>query len=284
MVVENMNRLAKITGRRANSRIGGTYGRRLTVVETPFATHLREEIVMQAQSLLVRRAGACAAFAAVTLLGVAAVRAQSAVLGNSGSAGRVEFDYPDLPPATVQVDLSQGLISDVFGIGDAAVAGISEALATSAGTNKGSEGTRLAAEKLTAVRQIVQTLGQVVREVHVRVYEGLPGQSGLSEKLLSHYDEKVRGGNWENVVRAQERDKAVRVAVARGEGAIHGLFVIVADGHDVVLTNFVCDVSPENAKKLTAVAVKTGLEAGLGQVLEAKMLRLNAPATEPSRR
>lgn len=280
-----MDRLAKIVRQGANSRIGGTYGRGSTVVEILFATHLREEIVMQAQSLLVRRAGACAAFAAVTLLGAAAARAQSAVSGNSGSAGRIEFDYPDLPPATVQVDLSQGLISDVFGIGDAAVAGVSEALANSAGTNKGSEGTRLAAEKLMAARQIVQTLGQVVREVHVRVYEGLPDQSGLSEKLLSHYDEKVRAGNWENVVRAQERDKAVRVAVARGDGAIHGLFVIVADGHDVVLTNFVCDVSPENTKKLTTIAAKTGLEAGLGQMLEAKMRRLNAAeSSEPSRR
>jgi hypothetical protein len=235
------------------------------------------------QSFLVHRAGSCAPFAVVMLLGVATVHAQSAAASNGSAVGRVEFDYANLPPATVEVDLSQGLLSDVFGIGDAAVAGVTEAVANYTGTNKGSEGMRLTAEKLTAVHQIVETLGRVVREVHVRAYQGLPDQSGLTEKLLSHYDEKVHQGNWENVVRAQEKGNAVRVAVARGEGAIRGLFVIVADGHDVVLTNLVCDVSPENAKKLTTVAAKTGLEAGLGQMLEAKMRKFKAPETsEPA--
>ena len=224
-----------------------------------------------AHSCLVRCGGTCAAAVAMMLLGIAASEAQSASSGNRQAVGRVEFDFADLPSATVEVDLSQGLITDMFGIGDAAVAGVTEALADSAGANKGSEGMRLAADKLAAVRQIIQTLGQVVREVHVRAYKGSPDQSGLTEKLLSHYEEKVRTGNWENMIRAQERDKTVRVAVVRSEGAIRGLFVIAVDGHDVILTNFVCDVSPENAKKLTAIAAKTGLEAGLGQMLEEKM-------------
>jgi hypothetical protein len=227
--------------------------------------------MFQAPTFLVRRVSSCAAFVVVMLLGVAAVHAQSATSSNSGSIGRVAFDDTDLPPATVEVDLSQGLLSDIFGIGDAAVAGVTEALANSAGTNKGAEGTRLVAEKMTAVHQIVQTLGQVVREVHVRAYEGLPDQPGLTDKLLSHYDEKVRGANWENVVRVQEKGSTVRVAVARAEGAIRGLFVIVVDGHNVVMSNLVCDVSPDNTKKLTAIAAKTGLDAGLGQLLEAKM-------------
>ena len=234
------------------------------------------------QPFLVRRARSCAVFAVVMSLGVATVHAQSAASSNTGAVGRVAFDDADLPPATVEVDLSQGLLTDVFGIGDAAVAGVTEAVANYVATNKGSEGMRLTAEKLTAVHQIVQTLGQVVREVHVRAYQGLPDQSGLTEKLLSHYDQQIRTGNWEHVVRAQEREKAVRVAVARGEGAIRGLFVIVADGHDVVLTNFVCDISPENAKKLTAIAAKTGLEAGLGPMLDAKMRKFKAPeSSEP---
>jgi len=217
------------------------------------------------------------------LSGIAAVHAQATASSNNESAGRVEFDFAALPPATVEVDLSQGLFSDMFGIGDAAIAGVTEALTNSAGAKKGSEGLGLAAEKLTAVHQIVQTLGQVVREVHVRAYKGLPDQSGLTEKLLAHYDEKVRSGNWENVLRAQERDKTVRVAVARSQGAIRGLFVVVVDGHDVVLTNFMCDVSPENTKKLTSIAAKVGLDAGLGQMLEEKMRRLRAPeASRPS--
>jgi hypothetical protein len=231
--------------------------------------------MVPAQSFLVR----CAAAAAVMLSSVAAVHAQSTASSNRRSGGHVEFDYADLSPATVEVDLSQGLLSDIFGIGDAAVAGVTDAVTNYAGTNKGSEGMRLTAEKLTAVHQIVQTLGKVVREVHVRAYKGLPDQSGLTEKLLSHFDEKIHVGNWENVVRAQEKGNVVRVAVARGEGAIQGLFVIVADGHDVVLTNLVCDLSPENAKTLTTIAAKTGLEAGLGQMLEAKMHNFKAPET-----
>jgi hypothetical protein len=41
------------------------------------------------------------------------------------------------------------------------------------------------------------------------------------------------------------------------------------------LANLVCDVSPENIKKLTSAAAKIGLENGLQQVLETKMREMH---------
>jgi hypothetical protein len=43
----------------------------------------------------------------------------------------------------------------------------------------------------------------------------------------------------------------------------------------------VCDVSPENAKKLTSAATKIGLENGLAQELEAKMQRMRPRLAPP---
>jgi hypothetical protein len=44
----------------------------------------------------------------------------------------------------------------------------------------------------------------------------------------------------------------------------------------------VCDGAPDNTKKLTAIAAKTGLDAGLGQLLEAKMRKFQpSESAEP---
>ena len=49
---------------------------------------------------------------------------------------------------------------------------------------------------------------------------------------------------------------------------------MATDGDNVVITNIVCDISPENVKKLTSTATKVGLEHGLAQVIEQKMKQL----------
>ena len=95
-----------------------------------------------------------------------------------GQAGRVgrrrdwpnQFDEANLPPANVELDLSQGMFENLFGIGDAAVAGVAETLMKS---TKGdhAEAMHMAAEQLAAVRQIIGLAGKVVKEVRVRAYE-----------------------------------------------------------------------------------------------------------------
>src|SRR4051794_34519674 len=88
--------------------------------------------------------------AVVLILGLfyAVSAAQADPIMVSGSAGRLNFEEAKLPPANVEVDLSQGMFQDLFGIGDAALAGVAETLLKTVGNDKNLQGTKLAAEKL----------------------------------------------------------------------------------------------------------------------------------------
>jgi hypothetical protein len=222
------------------------------------------------QSYLARRAG-LVAFAALVVYVSTAANAQTAEPA-SAPAGHINFNETNLPPATIEVDLSAGMFSDLFGLGDAAVAGVAETLLKSAGADD--QGMRLAAEQLAAARQIMQLASQVVREVRVRVYEDLPEDAPHADVLMSKFDEQLREGNWENVARVRERDSSVRVSLLRQDGAVRGAFVVVADGDELVLANVVGDISPDNVKQFTAAAAKIGLENGLQPILEAQMRQL----------
>ena len=135
-------------------------------------------------AILSRRAGTLGAVAAIVFYAATAARAQeedAIDLTTASAAGRIDFDAADLPPATVEVDLSQGMFGDLCGIGDAAIAGVSETLLESAKDDSNAQGTRMAAEQLAAARQVMQLAADVVREVRVRVYEELPEGSPRAE-------------------------------------------------------------------------------------------------------
>jgi hypothetical protein len=121
------------------------------------------------QRFLVGRAGRRAALVAILCTGFCAGLSGLAIAAESNSTGRIDFDDADLPAANVEVDLSQGTLRDLFGLGDAAIAGAAETLMQTAGADSSAEGTRLAAEQLAAARQIMQLASEVVREARVRV-------------------------------------------------------------------------------------------------------------------
>jgi hypothetical protein len=233
-----------------------------------------------------RRVWSLSTFAALAFVFVAASQAQEIEVTAAEPPGRIDFGNADLPPATVEVDISREMFNDLFGLGDAAVAGAAETLLKSADGNRDAEGTRLAAEQLAAARQIMQLAREVVREVRVRVYEELPEDAVNADELMSRFDEQLSAGDWENVVRVRDDDQNVRVSLLRSDGAIRGGFVVVADGSDLILANVVADVSPENVKKLTSAAARIGLENGLQQFLETQMRqlpgRLPPPPPAPS--
>jgi hypothetical protein len=225
----------------------------------------------RAQSLLVRRTGGGAALAALLILGVAVAQAQTAASAADGPTGRIDFGPANLPPATVEVDLTQEMFSDFIGLGDAAVAGVAETLLQSAGANGDSAGLNMAAEQLEATRQILQIASEVVDEVRVRVYEKFADESDSAPDIAARFDDQLHADQWDSVVRIRDGKDSVQVSLVRSDNAVRGVFVVVSDGKDVVLANVVCDVSPENVKKLTAAATKIGLENGLGKVIEAKL-------------
>jgi hypothetical protein len=213
-----------------------------------------------------------AAVATVVFYVAACAHAQSNAAGDGDVRGRIDFEAADLPAPTVEVDLSQGMFRDLFGIGDAAIAGAAEALLQSNERGGGNEATQLAAEKLAAARQIMQLAGDVVQEVRIRVYRDAADESMRPEALAAKFDNQLRNGKWDNVVRVREDEESVRVSLHREDGAIQGIFIIAGShGKELVLANVVCDVSPENVKQLTAAATKIGLENGLAQVIEAEL-------------
>lgn len=212
-----------------------------------------------------------AAVAAALILGMAAAQAEPAAA--DAPTGRIDFAAASLPPATVEVDLTQDMFGDLIGLGDAAVAGVAESLLQSAGAKGGdSEGLHLAADQLEGTRQILEIASKVVHEARVRVYKNLGDKAENMPDVLSRFDGQLSSGGWDTVVRVRDGDDSVRVSLVRSEGAIRGAFVVVADGEDVVLVNVVCDVSPENVKKLSAAATKIGLDNGLEEAIQAKLL------------
>lgn len=202
---------------------------------------------------------------AIALVLYGAIGASAQIVLDEQAVGRVDFEKANLPPATVEVELGPGMIGDLLGLGEAAIGGVAETLSTSP---QGTETTKLAAEQLMAVREIVKLASEVVQEVRVRVYED--GPAGLG----TQFSEQLKSGNWNNFIRVHEGDENVEVSLVREDGALRGAFAVVKDGNDVVLVNIVCNVSPENVKQLTSKAAQIGLDHGLAQVLESKLRHL----------
>jgi hypothetical protein len=189
--------------------------------------------------------------------------------GKPEVVGRIDFDDASLPPANVEIDLGEGMVSDLFGIGDAALEGVIDALSQNTAANEHPQSTQMAAEQLQAARQILDLAGDAVQEVRVRAYEQLP------EGAFEYFDSKLKDGQWETLVRARKGDENVRVALVRDKGAVNGVFVIASDGGGLVVVNAVCDISPENVKKLTSAATRIGLENGLAEAINQQMRRMN---------
>ena len=257
----------------ANTRIAGPVDR--LCVPLRFLLQ-KEEIMSPFSSLVARRAGTLGAIAAVLLyVGVAAAYAQETTSPSSAEVGRIEFSHPGAAKKFVEFDLGPAMFGDLFGIGDAALAGIAETLGDSPQAREGSEAIKLAAEKAAAAREFVGIAKDVVKSIRVRAYDGLENPTEEKSSVSGYYDQQLQSGGWENTLRAQDGDKSVRVSAVRADGAIKGLFVVASESNKLVLVNVICDISPENAKRLSTAAVKAGLQAGLDKHLEQALKNIN---------
>jgi hypothetical protein len=88
--------------------------------------------------------------------------------------------------------------------------------------------------------------------------------------------------DWETIARVRKGDENARVSLLRQDGAVRGIFVIATDGSGLVIVNAVCDISPDNVKKLTTAATRIGLENGLAQQINEKMQKMNHRLPPPS--
>jgi hypothetical protein len=219
---------------------------------------------------------------AVTAVAAQPVRAQSSPSDQTKVIGRVEFDFEGAPAATVEVDLSHGMLADMAGIGQGAIGGVVEALIESGGSE---DSVQQSAEHLQAANQILSTLSGVVHEVRIRVYENVPESAQPARaSMISHYQQKLHGTDWDNVVRVREGDGNVVVCALRANGAIRGLFVMVSEHDELVMANVVCELTPDKVKQVTNQATRIGMKFGLGKVIQDAMQEINGRHAEAAGR
>lgn len=227
------------------------------------------------QTIVARGSVMSAAMLMSLALALPAARGQAVDEGPSSPSdraarvGRIEFDFADAPPATVEVDVSHGLLADFAGIGQAAIAGVTQALSESSASSD--EAIQQSAEHLKAVNQIVSALTGVVHEVRVRVYDDLGENPSTRDAMVAHYQQKLEGTDWESIVRVSEDDSNVNVCAARGDGAVRGIFVIVTEDDELVMANIVCELTPEKVQHVTHQATTIGMKMGLEQAIRDMM-------------
>ena len=205
-----------------------------------------------------------AARGAVLSAAILAASAPTAWAQSTGVAGdgRVSLDIPDLPPATVELDLGQGLIRHSLSLCDATLAGFLEGLMTSPSAES-SENARFVTEQLTSARELGDAVSEVLHEVHVRVWDNLPSESRVAEQVFDHLDTNMSSAGWESAVRVRDGHSTVRVFVQRSENSLNGLLIVAAEGNDLVVTNLIGDLSPEKVQRVSATATKIGVKLGL---------------------
>ncbi len=84
--------------------------------------------------------------------------------------------------------------------------------------------------------------------------------------MMEYYNQNLQ--DWDSVVRVYEHDSKVAVKVRRQADAIHGVFVIVADDHSVVVINAVCELTPERIKQVARGATMMGMNLGLEKAIQ----------------
>ncbi len=203
--------------------------------------------------------------AAVALSAMALIAGARPVTADELPPGAVAFDNAG-PKPSVDLTLSPGMFRDLFGLGDAAVAGMIEALNRAQEQNGSAEELKFGADQLQLVQQVIGEAQKFVRQVRVRVYKGSRSADSAVDPsaILQQYASQLSGAGWEQVVSVQENNQQVQVSLYRSEGAVRGIFIAAHDaGGELALVNAVCELSPENVKRLTDLAVSTGLKFGL---------------------
>src|SRR6476620_4839515 len=148
-------------------------------------------------------------FIATLACAICAVNTAVTFASEAAPEGRIDFEAAKLPAANLEVDLSQDTFRSLFGISNAAIAGVAETLFKS-GYGEEGKNKQLTAEQLDAVRKIVELGGEFVREVRVRAYESLPDDIDDVDSMLKPFDGQLKAGKWETVVRVHSDDDMVR--------------------------------------------------------------------------
>ena len=138
----------------------------------------------------------------------------------------------------LEVDLSQEMFRDLFGIGDAAIAGIAETVVNSAdGGTDAAKHMQLTAEQAGGCSRNCRTGGMSFAKCALRLSKVYPRKLTMRKQLFKPFDAQLRAAKWETIVRVRENEQIARVSVLRRDGAIQGVFFVATDGDSAVIAN-----------------------------------------------
>ena len=154
--------------------------------------------------------------------------------------GRINFDFPDVSEVKIEVNVSSKLFT----------------LLTKSVEHEPDIG------KLVAM----------IEGVYVRSYEN---DENL-DQMLRHYENKLKAGEWEIIVKAKNEDEIVRVDLLFDEEVVSGVFVMVAGAKETILVNIFGHIDFEKVGDVISNLENMNLNLDLPQLKDLKI------DTEPS--
>ena len=167
----------------------------------------------------------------------------------------------DMPEPKVELSLSAGLVDDLLGVTDAAIAGVSAAL-----HEHGSDQVELTTQQVEAVQAVVALVKDSLQGVRLRVYESL--DEPTATRLLAGVVGSAEADGLETVLRVRDGADRVQASLKRQDGSIRALSLVACDGGGAVHVTADCDLAPERARELAETLTRLGLELGLGDAVE----------------
>lgn len=211
----------------------------------------------------VRRLGVLVGLAAATAFAPAASAQDRS---GSPTPGQARLDFASLPGPTVELNLSEGLIQQALGLGEAALAGFLSGLEENAAAEN-AEAVRYIAQQVGATRELTEVLGEVVDSVHLNVWKDARELGDAAADVPQLVAAQLSDQGWETTLRARDGNKLAHVYLQREGEAVRGVFVLAQDGGELVMANVVGDLSQENVERIANLATKIAVEAGLDDEL-----------------
>ena len=157
--------------------------------------------------------------------------------------GRIDFDFSDISEAKIEVNVSSKLFT----------------LLT----------------KSVEHEPEIGKLVEMIEGVYVRGYEN--GEN--LDQMLRHYENKLKAGEWETIVKAKNEDEIVRVSLLFDEEIVSGVFVMVTGAKETILVNIFGHIDFEEVGDVISNLENMNLNLDLPQL---KNLKIDTEPSQPN--
>ena len=185
------------------------------------------------------------------------------------------LDLAKLPPASVEIDLTQSAIQQALGVARSALAGFVSGVQENA-TTSSPDAARFVTEQAASIQHLTDVVDDVIQGVQVKVWKDQDNLEQVATGLTSQVEQQLAPLGWTPVVVAREHGKVVRVYTHSVDGAVRGGLVIAHADRELVLASASGSLTNENVERLTKAATKVAFEMGLERELQKAFDRAQA--------